>query len=113
MELNKGGLAYTHFQNAGAIFAETAKFIIENSYFKNNSNFEGGAIYLSELLTQDLQIFKIRKTIFTENIGGFTGGSLYLSERIKLINGEIYSCFFFKEIGSSCKHYFFGDFLLN
>ena len=79
-----------------------------DSYFKNNSNFKGGAIYLNELFIQDLQIFKIRKTIFTENIGGFTGGSLYLSERIKLINGEISSCVFFKEIGYSCDHYFFN-----
>ena len=92
---------YTHFQNAGAIFVKTNYFFIEECYFKNNSNFQGGAIYFSELWIKDLQIFKIRKTIFTNNKAGLTGGSLHLSEGIKLIQGEIHSCYFLKELGDS------------
>ena len=92
---------YTHFQNAGAIFVKTNYFFIEECYFKNNSNFQGGAIYFSELSIKDLQIFKIRKTIFTNNKAGLTGGSLHLSEGIKLIQGEIHSCYFLKELGDS------------
>ena len=78
-----------HTENAGALLCLSQTLIIQDCYFSNNSNFNGGAIFLDKYSTSDSQNLVIERTIFFQNNAGETGAAIYFGTNINLIIGEI------------------------
>lgn len=85
-----------HEENAGAIFSSAHYMLMNSCYFFNNSNMNGGGIFLNKHSQSDSQYFLIEETIFHKNQAGESGASLYLAEDIGKIIGNIIKCVFLK-----------------
>lgn len=92
---NGGGeMAYVHFQMAGAIKSQVETLIVSECYFRNNSNFKGGGIYINKNNNYDWQYVYINNSIFSFNEAGDSGASLQFENNIQKIRGNVTNCFF-------------------
>ena len=84
----------SHGENAGAILTFSQNLFVKNCYFSNNSNLNGGAIYLNKHINSDVQYVRIEMTIFARNGAGESGSALYLGKNIQYIFGLVTDCLF-------------------
>lgn len=94
LALKKGDLYYTHGQFAGVIYALMQEITIKDSYFTNNSNYKGGAIYINKKKNLYKQFIHFEKVIFNLSRSGDGGGAISFDKDIQYIYGNIDSCLF-------------------
>ena len=87
-------MPYWHGENAGAILTFAKNLTVKNCYFSNNSNLNGGAIFLNRHANSGLQYLRIERTIFARNQAGESGSSIYLGQDVQYILGIVAECFF-------------------
>lgn len=88
-------LTYSHVESGGAIFSNGVETIIINSYFYNNSAFDGGGLFLHKNSETEIQTLIIFKSFFLSNKAGDTGGGICIDKTVITLNCIISNNYFF------------------
>lgn len=94
---------YVHQEDGGAIYATSQNLTISNCYFKKNSAYRGGSIFLN--LNKDIsrQTLKVISCIFIENEAGNHGPGVSIGELEQDFEGVFISSFFLNNYAYNCK----------
>lgn len=98
--------SYIHQEDGGAIYAAAQNLSILNCYFKKNSAYRGGAVFIRLNRDFGYQTIEIIKCIFIENEVGNSGACVYVGKIEQDFIGIIVSSFFFNNFALYRKFFF-------
>lgn len=106
MEMSKTSFTtkpYIQHEDGGAIYAMTENLTIFNCYFKKNSAYRGGSIFLNLNRDVSRQTLEVISCIFIENEAGNHGPGVSIGELEQDFRGVVTSSFFLNNYAYNCK----------
>ena len=96
---------YIHHQDGGAIYATTENLTILNCYFKKNSAYKGGSIFLNINRAVFRQTILVINCVFIQNEAGNHGPGISIGDLEQDFIGAFASNYFFNNFAFNCNFF--------